>query len=228
MRNVINEYLVELTDEDRLLLSSYCGLSDCLSVYLGGGYEIVIHSLGLGDSFTKKIINGHHSGRTAGEEIEYPVLPIQHLYEKINQEETPIVTYFSENKKGDVFKSATIGIVAQDKRLIGMMCINFSLSTPLSDIIGSHHLPKDVIVKKTYLDSYNSSDYETIIRQTVRETENTVMSDSAIPSKYKNKEIVRRLNELGVFDVKTGVVICAEVLGISITTVYMHLRNLGD
>jgi len=226
MKNEIEEYLLEFTEADELTLSSYCNLCDCLAVYLGGGYEIVIHSLGIGDSFTRKIVNGHYSGRTVGEEMKYPISPIQHLYEKLRQDEAPVITYFSENEKGDVFKSATIGIEGQNRRLIGIMCINFFLGTPLSDIIGKLFPPKDVIVKKTYLDSYNSGDYETIIRQTVNEVKNTVMSDASIPSKYKKKEIIRRLNDIGVFNVKTGVLICADILGIRITTVYMHLRNL--
>ncbi len=225
----IDQYLLSLSDSDEKLLESYCTLADCLGYYLGGGYEIVVHSFGIDDDFIKKIINGHYSFRSAGQQIdEYPAGAIRHLYDKLHRNLSPVSLYFSENKNGDIFRSATIGIIGDDNKIIGMMCLNFSLNTPLSDIVNMLCPPKDVIVKKHEKSDYDDDDngYESIIIKSVNEAKETIMADPKIPSKYKNKEIIRRLSESGIFNVKDGVEICAKLLGIGITTVYMHLRNI--
>jgi predicted transcriptional regulator YheO len=52
------------------------------------------------------------------------------------------------------------------------------------------------------------------------------MDDPEIAAINKNKEIVIRLEEKGIFNIKDAVVKVADQLEISKNTVYMHLRNL--
>ena len=64
------------------------------------------------------------------------------------------------------------------------------------------------------------------VEHTKFSVKDTVMNDSAIPAKFKRKEIVRRLNDSGIFKVKNAIQICADTLDITIATIYMHIRNL--
>jgi len=43
----------------------------------------------------------------------------------------------------------------------------------------------------------------------------------------KNRKIVEELYEKGIFSLKDSVIRCAELLGISKNTVYLHLRRIG-
>ena len=52
------------------------------------------------------------------------------------------------------------------------------------------------------------------------------MKNSEISLTNKNKEIVIRLEEKGIFNIKDAVIKVAEQLEISKNTVYMHLRNI--
>lgn len=231
MAQNLEKFLVDLSPADALILDSYCVLCDCLSGYLGEGFEIVVHSLGRSDYFIKRIANGHHSDRVAGAlglgMSESPDGAVEHLRIKLQQGKQPVTVYFSENAKGDVFRSATIGIVGEGRRLIGMMCFNFFLNTPLSEIIELFTIPQNVVVRKARLAPCMDQNYDTILTETIREAQQAVMDDSDIPAKGKKKEIIRRLNEAGVFNVKTGVAMCANILGIRTATVHMHLRSLG-
>ncbi len=231
MRKSIDDYLVKLSDTDTLILESYESLCGCLNEYLGGGYEIVLHSLGSDDFFIKKIINGHYSDRTEGRALkDYPVKAIEHLYEKLQNDQPVVSVYFSENSKGEIFKSSTIGIIGENNRIIGMLCLNFFLNTPFSELVAQFYPPNDVILKKNHLDAYEQEDssYEQIITKAVNEAKTAVEQDAGIPLKYKNKEIIRRLEQTGVFKIKESVVVCAGLLNISATTIYMHLRNLSE
>ena len=72
----------------------------------------------------------------------------------------------------------------------------------------------------------DSGRYDTAIKQEILKVKDTVMNDPEIPAKFKRKEIVRRLNDTGVFKVKNAIQICADTLDITIATIYMHIRNL--
>lgn len=224
------DYLVKLDESDRKILSSYCTLCDCLGAYLGNAYEIVVHSLGIGDNFVRKFVNSK-SGRSVKdhEDISF-VLAIEQLYARILNGDLPVIVYFGSGKTGeDMYKSTSIGIVGSENRLIGMLCINFQLNAPFMDIINSLALPNNLIAGHLFLNDQNDNHgYEATLYETIQNTKDLVMDNPEIPAKYKRKEIIRRLNEAGVFEIKNGVAICAEILGVTITTIYMHLRNIDE
>ena len=65
-----------------------------------------------------------------------------------------------------------------------------------------------------------------LILSMLEEVRSDVCSDVSITPVNRNKEIVWRLYDKGVFNLKNSVVKVAELLDISRNTVYMHLRNL--
>ena len=60
----------------------------------------------------------------------------------------------------------------------------------------------------------------------VEQIREEVIEDKEITSVNRNKEIIQRLYEKGVYNMKDAVIRTAEMLGISKNTVYMHLRNM--
>ena len=71
-----------------------------------------------------------------------------------------------------------------------------------------------------------AQDVDELIAEAVSEILEEVMDDPEITAINKNKEIVIRLEEKGIFNIKDAVVKVADQLEISKNTVYMHLRNL--
>ena len=228
LKKEVEDYLVKLSSADRQTLQSYCTLCDCLSSFLGNAYEIVVHSLGIGDRFIQKIVKGYHSGRTENDTIDSSsAIAIEQLYARVKHGDMPVTVCFSTGEDGGMYKSATIGIIGSGKKIIGMICFNFYLNTPLTEIIESIALPRYLIAADSSFSTYSSNGYDEILYETIEKAKQAVMSDPDIPSKFKKKEIIRRLNEIGIFGIKKGVAICAEILEVTITTIYMHIRNLG-
>ena len=64
-----------------------------------------------------------------------------------------------------------------------------------------------------------------LVGDTIAETKRVVMADADIAVHDKNKEIIARLYSKGFFKLKNSVVECAEALGISKNTVYLHIRS---
>ena len=215
---------IVLTPTDRIVLESYRNLCEGMANYLGDGYEIVLHSLENLDSSVIKIINGYHTGRKEGAPITDLAL---RMLENIREKgDVGYIAYFSRNKKNEPLHSTTITIQGEEGRIIGLLCINFYMNTPLSTMLEhwtDRESAKQSLPGETFV---NAS--EDLIRETVNAIRAEVLADEAVSASNKNKEIVSRLEAKGIFKLKDSVVQCARMLNISRNTVYMHIRNVRD
>lgn len=210
-----------LNRTDRAVLDSYKTLCEGLADYLGDGYEIVLHSLENYESSVIKIINGYYTGRKEGAPITDLAL---HMLEDIRRNGSrDYIAYYSKNKKGEPMHSTTIAIRSEKDKIIGLLCINFYLNTPLFPIISNLiRVNEDLTASRgeNYADSSSQ-----LVGDTIVEVKRIVMADADIPTHDKNKEIVSRLYQKGFFKFKNSVIECADALGISKNTVYLHLRS---
>lgn len=227
MKKAAKKFLVSLNDSDRLILDSYCSLSSCLGNYLGSAYEVVVHSFGEGDRFILRITNGGLSGRTIDSKMTDNVhIVVEQLQVRIKHGDPAISVSFGINTSGRRTKSASIAILGTENKLIGMLCINCYLDTPFYEVIRNFSLPSYLESTAVPLPLNDSSRYDSAITSQILKVKNDVMNDANIPAKFKRKEIVRRLNDSGIFKVKNAIQICADTLDITLATIYMHLRNL--
>ena len=229
MKKSAKRLRIPLTEADRLILNSYCMLSDCLSTYLGNAYEIVVHSFGEGDYFILKIINGGFSGRSSQPEIPDSVIPIvEQLELRARHGDVPLTVSFNMGPDGRKYKSASVAIRGSNDRMIGLLCLNYCLDMPFYDVIRSFALPAYLDIVPPTMPLPGNNQYDTVVTQTIIKMRDMVMHDEEIPAKFKRKEIIRRLNDAGVFKMKNSIQLCADLLGITIATIYMHIRNLDN
>lgn len=212
---------MSFTRMDRMVLESYKTLCEGLANYLGDGYEIVLHSLENYDNSVIKIINGYYTGRKEGAPITDLAL---HMLEDIRHNNgKDYIAYYSKNKKGEPMHSTTIAIRSENAKIVGLLCINFYLNTPLASVINTLMKTDDganVGREENFADSPSQ-----LVGDTIAETKRVVMADADIAVHDKNKEIIARLYSKGLFKLKNSVVECAEALGISKNTVYLHIRS---
>lgn len=224
-RGTLDDYTegaVKLTATDRAILESYKGMCEGLSDYLGEGYEFVLHSLEDFDKSVIKIINGYYTGRKEGSPITDLAL---HMLEKLQAEGQPgHISYFSKNKKGEPMHSCTITITGEEGRIIGLLCINLYLNTPLHRFLGNFVEARPAQEFSHSTENFVDNPVD-LITAAVTQVRDDVLADANITAQNRNKEIVSRLAARGIFKLKDSVVQCADLLGISKNTVYMHLRN---
>ena len=213
---------VNFTPTDRTVLESYKVLCEGLANYLGDGFEIVLHSLENYDRSVIKIINGYYTGRTEGAPITD--LALRMLEDICNNMGTDYIAYNSKNRKGEPLHSTTIAIRGEKERIIGLLCINFYMNTPAYSLmkvlmgIGDN-------AKALLAENFEESP-ESLLSASIAEVKHVVLNDPCIAATDKNKEIITRLYSKGFFNLKDAVSNCADALGISKNTVYLHLRNL--
>lgn len=215
---------VSFTEKDRLILESYKIVVEGLANYLGSGYEFVLHSLENPNESIVQIINGHHTGRKVGAPVTDLALS---MLSKIQKEDHGgYISYHVKNKKGESLKATTIVIKGEDNKIIGLLCINFYLNTPLSEIISNLNHSSDTV--ETYATENFVENVDELIFQAVSQVKKEIESDESVPHLLKNKVIVTKLYSQGFFQFKDAVVKIANILGISKNTVYMHLRAVNS
>lgn len=214
---------IVLTEGDQQILESYRCFAEGLSHYLGKSCEIILHSLENFDHSAIKVINGYHTGRKEGAPITNLALSMLSRIQE-NKEMIQDIPYFTKNNNGEPMKSTTITIRGERGRIIGLMCINFYLNTSLSDVLADLSPQAG---QSSYVENFAGTSNEWIL-DTVDKIKKEVFHDPRITASCKNKEIVKRLNDEGIFNLKDSVITAAEALNISKNTIYLHLRNLSE
>lgn len=219
--NDMNNPYMKLTPQDRIVLDSHKLLLDGLAEYLGEGYELILHSLENLNRSVIKIINGHYTGRKEGAPITDLALS---MLEKINQSQNHLaVCYFNQNKSGALLKSATIPIIGENQRIIGLLCINLHTEISFMKMISSFH--PNGSFPSTQQETF-AENVDDLIVTTLEDARSYVFSNPTINCSNRNKEIVTILHKKGIFKMKDSVIKVASLMGISKNTVYMHLRGL--
>lgn len=211
---------LNLMKTEKAILESYKPVLDGLSQYLGDGYELILHSLEDLEHSVIKIINGHYTGRVEGAPITDFALT---MLDNIKQKQEPEALCYFNKKNGKTLKSATIPILGENKRIIGLLCVNLHMDLSLSDFISSF-VPEASCTDDT-METF-SNNVEDLITASLEDARKKVYSDVSISSTNKNKEIIYMLYQKGIFNMKDAVMKVASSLGISKNTVYLHLRNL--
>lgn len=215
---------IKLTNVDKLILESYASSLYGLSMYLGSGYEIVLHSLEDFSHSAVKVINGYHTGRKEGAPITD--LALKMLEEIQEQKSAMELIYFSKNKNSEPLKSATIAIKGEKNRIIGLLCINLYLNMPLHEFVKEMFSENSRVTTNTENTENYSSNSKELIEETLLLIRSQVYDDASIAMTRKNKEVIKIAYEKGIYNLKDSVQITANILSMSKNTVYLHLRNL--
>jgi len=215
---------ISLSKGDLAILESYKIMAEGLADYLGDGYEIVVHSLGNLEHSVIKIINGHYTGRKEGSPITDLGLSMAKNINESNQDK--YLSYFNKTTKGEPLKSTSIAIMGEKEIIIGLLCINFYLSTPLSSLLKNLNPENTDYNNSVFAESFVEN-VDDLLKLSLKEASDKVYNDRSIATSNKNKEIIALLNEKGIFNFKDAVVKIADMMGISKNTVYMHIRNIG-
>lgn len=205
---------------DRAILSSYKSMLDGLADYLGPGCELVLHSLEDLDHSAVKVINGFHTGRTEGAPITELALSMLERLRRENSGDS--IRYRTTNRSGAPLYSSTIAIRGSRQQVIGLLCINFYLDTPVSQLLSQVQAqgPGSLCTEHFVQDTRE------MIADAVSQAAAEVDAAGDVMPSERNRAIVERLYGRGIFSIKEAVALVAECLSISRNTVYLHLRHI--
>lgn len=215
---------MKLSKTNKLIMDSYANMIKGLSAYLGSAYEISLHSLEDYNHSVVEIMNGYHSGRAVGAPLtDLALNMLSRISDQGLSSSETYTSYNAINQSGEHLKSSTIPIIGENDALIGLLCINFYMDSPLSEVLQSLVSTKAEQPEQEYF-AKNVTD---TIAEAVNDARNQVMLNASIPTANKNKEIIRIIDKKGFFRIKDSVIKVSKALGVSKNTVYLHLRSIA-
>ncbi|EGO2734421.1 PAS domain-containing protein [Enterococcus faecalis] len=198
---------------------------DGLGNFFGSTHEVILHSLENLESSAIKVINGHFSNRKEGAPITDMALKM--LSQVESEHDYAMKPYYNKNQKGVILKSSTIPVIGENDRIIGLICINMHLEMPLIDYL-QDLLPsgqQNDMSQELKNSEHFSDNIDELITTSLTKVKQAVESDPNVSHLNQNKEIVIRLYDQGIFNLKDSVIKIADRLGISKNTIYLHIRN---
>ncbi|EOD7456126.1 transcriptional regulator [Enterococcus faecalis] len=198
---------------------------DGLGNFFGSTHEVILHSLENLESSAIKVINGHFSNRKEGAPITDMALKM--LSQVESEHDHAVKPYYNKNQKGVILKSSTIPVIGENDRIIGLICINMHLEMPLIDYL-QDLLPsgqQNDMSQELKNSEHFSDNIDELITTSLTKVKQAVESDPNVSHLNQNKEIVIRLYDQGIFNLKDSVIKIADRLGISKNTIYLHIRN---
>lgn len=212
--------LIQLTPNDYHILHAIENIVDGIAAMRGEHTEVLLHSLDIRNPSIIKIANGHITGREVGAPITNLALV------KLNEGKDISDAYITKCPDGKTLHSITTIIRNQFQHPIGMLCVNTNLDAPFQSMMQSL-LPN---IAPHYDHSFTAETFarnnDEMMHSAIESVRDQVMSDNGILPSKKSREIVTRLNELSIFDLKDSAQIAAQGLNISIHTIYRYLREL--
>jgi len=211
------------TAKEIFLIESLKILVDGIARTFGPRCEVVLHDLGDLDRSIIKIENGHVTGRTVGGSITDKGL--RDL--RSGCKDSLLINYPSTTKEGRRLKSSTMIFRNEKKAPIAAICINFDVT----DILNFNAVIEDIFsISEETAQGGRVETFQSDIVVTLNQIADEIIrkAGKAIPSMGKEDkiEIVRQLEEQGLFQIKGAIKFVAGKLNISKFTIYNYLEQI--
>lgn len=152
------------------------------------------------------------------------------MEKRVYEEEEYIVNYRALSRRKNKLKSATLFIKDEDGSLAGILTVNMNVDKliELRDVLDIIVSGKGEDEKKAqqFYDSFEIS-VEGMVRNAIKGEVDRYGVEAARLSHKEKMEIVRILDERGIFLVKGAIAELASVLGTTETSIYRYLNKLN-
>jgi predicted transcriptional regulator YheO len=210
-----------MEETDKQILETLKTVVDGIAAFLGPNCEALLHSFENLDHSIVHICNGHITGRTLGSPITD--LGMKLIKDAETQSEgNGVSSYYTRSADGKILRSTSILIRNNAGKPIGMLCVNFNMSAPLSDMLAV--FTKPLINGESSPENFAAS-AEDLVKTALEEAKKVVNTQKHIPNHVKNKAIVFELIKKGIFDIRGAVTIAAKELSLTRYTIYNYIRE---
>ena len=219
-------------------LHYFTKFSEFIGRVLGPDYEVALHDIADCGGAIVALANGHISGRSIGEPVSDKLKGI--IESRIYEDEDFVMHQYGLAPNGKIICSSSMFIKDVTGELIGVMCINFDDSRyrELSQKVFNLCHPDALVNTNFRFDetkvplkvSGDSSRFKTapegsaydFILSTLKE-HNMNPDNMSLKDKL---DMIRLLDEKGVFHIKCAVKDAAEIFNCSQATMYRHISKI--
>ena len=211
---------IKLSKRGKEILHSLEIVADGIGELFGRNCEVVLHSFEDMKHTIVKIVNGNVTGRKVGAPLTDLGMTVFNKLDSLNSD--VIGSYYTTTKNGTKLKTVSVLIRDSRGKPIGFLSINFNLSAPLEEVLkdfaATSGIPKDI-------PEHFVTSAEELVNTSLELKLAEVNKQKELSPLEKNKLIVAKLYDNGIFDIKTAVDLVATDLGLSRYTIYNYIRE---
>lgn len=205
-----------------LVLKAYIPIANMIVKTFGKNCEVVLHDLTQPKNSVVYAANGDVTGRKVGQSFDHLIKMV--LLNKDFKDDY-VVNYFLKQKMEKI-KSSSALIRDEKDEVIGMLCLNYDLTLShllqkeLEDFLGAPTGQETKESEKYVLDQDIVSILDNLIEKIFENTniEKLTRKDSL--------EIIKFMDEKGIFLVKGSIDKVAKYMGVSKVTIYSYLDSI--
>lgn len=211
-------------DKIHPILKSMIPIADALGKMMGSNCEVAIHDLTHPQHSIIHIVNGHVTGRKKGDTLG----KVFNEFLQITQLNQDMIVNYSDYDNGTNQKCTKILIKDENNRVIGCFCINIIIDEYLQAMDTLKKICETIPIEhfKGEQPEENNEDVFSMVKELIKNTINEVAQSKGKMTREEKIEIVKFLDEKGVFKVKGAVEWVANNLSISRFTVYSYLDQI--
>lgn len=217
---------------DEKTRNRYKLLAEFLHKTLGSEYEIVLHDFQNSQHSIAYLANGNISGRSMDNPLTSSTLKF--ISDKTIAENDYIINNKGVTDNNKVIRHSTLFIKDDDNKLTGMLCVNFNGSKYVNiakKILQLTHM-ENASIESEYLHTFSfKSNIPESISQITEKILDNALEFSDVPldrlTQEEKLEVVKELNDKGIFMLKGAVSEIAEKLDVSEATLYRYIRTVS-
>ena len=205
------------------ILESYIPLAKSTAKMFGPNCEVVIHDLTNPQASVMFTVNNHVTGREVGQSFDHLVKTVLKSKD-FKEDHLAGYTFMTSDKR--TIRSSTTLIRDSEHKVIGAFCINFDVEA-LNQM--QHFMNTFLPIPLSTPENRTTTDDEVenveeivdqLIKQMIKNSIHPVMK------RHEKIELVKFMDEKGIFLMKGSVEKVAALLGISKVTVYSYLDEI--
>ncbi|MBL3645881.1 transcriptional regulator [Bacillus sp. RHFB] len=212
-------------EEIKKVLESFIPIAKSTAKMFGSNCEVVIHDLTNPQASVMFTVNNHVTGREIGQSFDHLVKTVLQS-EDFKEDYLAGYTFVTEDKR--TIRSSTSLIRDSKQKVIGAFCINFDVEAlnQMQQFMNTF-LSTQVEVQENQTKSDDDiENVEGIVDQLIQQ----IIQNSVHPvmKRHEKIELIRFMDEKGIFLMKGSVEKVASLLGISKVTVYSYLDEIKN
>ncbi|MGA5688130.1 helix-turn-helix transcriptional regulator [Cytobacillus pseudoceanisediminis] len=214
-------------NDSKKVLKSFIPLAKSTAKMFGQNCEVIIHDLTNPKSSVIFTVNNHVTGRQIGQSFDHLVKTVLRS-EDFKEDYLAGYTFVTEDNR--TIRSSTTLIRDCNQKVIGAYCINFDVEAinQMQQFMNAF-LPVQVQAGVQEITEKSDADVENV-EEIVDSLIKQIIQNSVYPlmKRHEKIELIRFMDEKGIFLMKGSVDKVAALLGISKVTVYSYLDEIKD
>jgi predicted transcriptional regulator YheO len=212
-------------EESKKILEGFIPVAKANAKMFGPNCEVVIHDLTHPQNSVMFTVNNHVTGREIGQSFDHLVKTVLQA-EDFKEDHLSGYTFTTED--GRTICSSTSLIRDSNRKVIGAYCVNFDIEA-LNQMqkFMDNFLPVRAV--PTVEEAKKDDDVESV-EEIVDQLIQQIIKTSVHPAmkRHEKVELMRFMEEKGIFLMKGSVEKVASLLGISKVTVYSYLDEIKN